>query len=254
MKGFFRAVANHRQAIARSAMLVVGIAVSVQGMAESPKALVGATEPVDVRRVPAVNGNAIAGAEKSAVCGACHGADGKAIIPGYPSLAGQQADYLYLQLKSFARGWRKNAVMQAQVAALSDQNFHDLAIHYAALPRRVIAPQNSDSTSLGRMVYLEGQPANGIPPCQGCHGPTGVGLIAKAGSTNAASGEVPQNYRTYPLLAGQSSGYVAAQLAAFKAGTRGGTSNAQIMRGVARNIDDETAAALGNYLEGLKTP
>jgi cytochrome c553 len=63
------------------------------------------------------------------------GADGNAIIPSYPSLAGQQADYLYLQLKSFSQGWRTNLVMQAQIAALSDQDFHNLASYYASLPR-----------------------------------------------------------------------------------------------------------------------
>ncbi|MEF1215016.1 cytochrome c, partial [Vibrio alginolyticus] len=34
-------------------------------------------------------GDAAAGQAKSGVCAACHGADGIAVIPGYPNLKGQ---------------------------------------------------------------------------------------------------------------------------------------------------------------------
>ena len=35
-------------------------------------------------------GDAEAGRGKAAVCAACHGADGKAMIPTYPNLKGQE--------------------------------------------------------------------------------------------------------------------------------------------------------------------
>ena len=43
-------------------------------------------------------GDADAGAAKAAACTACHGANGVAITPSYPNLAGQNAEYLVLSL------------------------------------------------------------------------------------------------------------------------------------------------------------
>ena len=37
-------------------------------------------------------GDAAVGQAKSAICGACHGADGNSVIPNWPKLAGQHAD------------------------------------------------------------------------------------------------------------------------------------------------------------------
>ena len=39
-------------------------------------------------------GDAAAGKEKSALCAGCHGADGNAVVPMYPRLAGQHEQYL----------------------------------------------------------------------------------------------------------------------------------------------------------------
>ena len=47
-----------------------------------------------------------AGKAKAAVCAACHGVEGKALIPNYPHLAGQNAAYLVKQLKAFKEGSR----------------------------------------------------------------------------------------------------------------------------------------------------
>src|SRR6202022_4972836 len=74
--------------------------------------------PVDVRAFAHVTGDATAGAKKAAVCAACHGADGNAIAPTFPSLAGQSPDYIYLQLESFKKSWRTNPIMQPLVANL----------------------------------------------------------------------------------------------------------------------------------------
>jgi len=82
------------------------------------------------------DGNADAGKAKSAVCAACHGADGMATIPGYPHLAGQNADYMVAQLKAFKSGDRKggNAIIMAPMAAgLSEQDMKDLAAYFNSL-------------------------------------------------------------------------------------------------------------------------
>ena len=41
----------------------------------------------------------VAGTEH--VCSSCHGMEGKSVSPTFPRLAGQQKDYLVLQLKAF---------------------------------------------------------------------------------------------------------------------------------------------------------
>jgi cytochrome c553 len=46
-------------------------------------------------------------------CAACHGATGKATIPIYPNLNGQNAAYTVKQLKDFQSGARKDPTMSA---------------------------------------------------------------------------------------------------------------------------------------------
>jgi cytochrome c553 len=81
--------------------------------------------------VPASAGDAAA-PEKAAVCAACHGADGKAVLPIYPHLAGQYASYLEQSLREYRAGTRKNPVMTAQAAALTDAEIRQLSAYYAA--------------------------------------------------------------------------------------------------------------------------
>ncbi len=76
--------------------------------------------------------DAAAGKEKAAVCGACHGVDGNSTIPQYPILAGQTARYLYLQLKDFKEGRRKDPLMSPMAANLSKKDMLDLAAYFAA--------------------------------------------------------------------------------------------------------------------------
>src|SRR5262249_20914459 len=47
-----------------------------------------------------------------ALCTSCHGADGVAIAPAYPSLAGQHADYIVRALDEYKNGGRKNPIMK----------------------------------------------------------------------------------------------------------------------------------------------
>jgi cytochrome c553 len=70
--------------------------------------------------------------DKVTVCAACHGADGKATAPIYPNLAGQYANYLEHALKEYRSGKRKNPIMGAQAAGLTDDDIEALAAYYAA--------------------------------------------------------------------------------------------------------------------------
>ena len=68
------------------------------------------------------------GPEKAALCFACHGPAGaKPIAPEYPVLAGQHANYLAKALHEYKAGARKNPVMTAQAATLSEQDIEDLS-------------------------------------------------------------------------------------------------------------------------------
>jgi cytochrome c553 len=77
-----------------------------------------------------------AGKAKSAVCAACHGANGIAMIPTYPNLAGQNAGYISAALKAYKAGQRTGgqaAIMTGMAAPLSDADIANLAAYYSSL-------------------------------------------------------------------------------------------------------------------------
>ncbi|WP_394248012.1 c-type cytochrome [Vibrio profundi] len=81
-------------------------------------------------------GDVAAGQAKAAVCAACHGADGIAMIPGYPHLKGQNEQYIISSLNAYKNKERNGglaAVMQAQASMLSDADIANLAAYYASL-------------------------------------------------------------------------------------------------------------------------
>jgi cytochrome c553 len=81
-------------------------------------------------------GDAQRGAQKAGRCIACHGLEGKAVVPLYPNLAGQHAPYLEHALQAYKKGERSGGqaeVMKAFVAGLSDGDIADLAAYYSSL-------------------------------------------------------------------------------------------------------------------------
>jgi cytochrome c553 len=77
-----------------------------------------------------------AGAEAAAApepCATCHGADGIAVVPDAPNLAGESAIYLDTQLKAFRSGKRQSAVMSPIAAELDDAAIRAAADWYAAI-------------------------------------------------------------------------------------------------------------------------
>lgn len=78
-------------------------------------------------------GRAVGTAPKAGqTCVACHGNDGIGIMPEYPNLAGQHADYIEHSLKAYRAGQRKNAVMGGMAAALTDKDISELADYYSS--------------------------------------------------------------------------------------------------------------------------
>ncbi|MCY4129269.1 MAG: cytochrome c [Gammaproteobacteria bacterium] len=80
-----------------------------------------------------LKGDPAQGKAKAALCSACHGVAGVSINPLWPSLAGQQEQYLVKQIKAFRDGEREEITMQPFVENLSDQDVADLAAFYAGL-------------------------------------------------------------------------------------------------------------------------
>jgi cytochrome c553 len=82
----------------------------------------------------AAAGSAEVGKKKSEPCKACHGEAGVSATPEFPNLAGQHADYLVAAINHYKNGKRKNAIMQGQVANLTQKDILDLTAYYASLP------------------------------------------------------------------------------------------------------------------------
>ena len=78
-------------------------------------------------------GDAAAGKTKSAVCAACHGADGKSQMDLWPNLAGQKPGYLAKQMKAFRNGDRKDPLMAPMAATLTDDDIANLAAYFSGL-------------------------------------------------------------------------------------------------------------------------
>ncbi|MFT6206702.1 MAG: cytochrome c553 [Colwellia sp.] len=185
-----------------------------------------------VATVAVITEEAIAGKAKSAVCSACHGAGGNSIVPMYPKLAGQHAEYTAKQLKEFKSGARENAVMAGMAAALSEQDMAELGAYFAS---QKPTPGNGKESAFGRKLYFGGDVARGITACIACHGVSGKG-IAKAG---------------FPAVANQSVEYLTAQLTSFKAGERYNDRNS-MMRNIAKRLKQKDIDALAQFMSSLK--
>jgi cytochrome c553 len=78
-------------------------------------------------------GDAAAGKSKSAMCAACHGAEGISSNGMWPNLAGQKETYLIKQMKDFRDGNRKDPMMSPMASPLSDEDIDNLAAFFSSL-------------------------------------------------------------------------------------------------------------------------
>jgi cytochrome c553 len=179
-------------------------------------------------------GDPVRGQQLSAVCGACHGADGNSVNPDWPKLAGQHGEYIYKQLMDYKSGRRENALMAAQVINLSEQDMRDLGAFYA---RQAISPGTADATvaERGERIYRGGIPAAGVAACSACHGANGAGNPAAI----------------FQAVAGQHAKYNSDQLRYFRAGQRA-NDNGRMMRNLASKMSDEDIQAVSEYMAGLR--
>ena len=138
------------------------------------------------------------------VCAACHGVNGVSPIPAQPNLGGQNVKYLYKQLVDFKSGYRKNGIMQSQVANLSQQDLANVSGYYASQKPWGVAFGNPATTQEATKLFLGGDKTRGVIGCAGCHGPDAA--------RNA--------WAAFPRLGGQHAEYIATQLKLFRAAGR----------------------------------
>lgn len=170
--------------------------------------------------------DAKAGKSKAQVCFACHGENGHSIGPEYPHLAGQTARYIYIQLKDYKEGNRKNELMSPMAANLSRQDMFDIAAYFASIPL-VPSEFKADPERVRK-----GKAKSDETLCTMCH----------------LGGFAGQN--EIPRVAGQRYEYVVKQLHDFKTYKR--TNDAGNMASVAKTLSDDDIVNIGHYLASLK--
>ena len=182
-------------------------------------------------------GDASAGQAKSAICSACHGADGNSMVPNWPKLAGQHADYLERQINLIKSGDRTVIEMSAFVASLSEQDIEDIAAWYSSQTNNGGVAAAESAAVLGQRIYKAGNAESGVPACMSCHGPAGEG--------NPLAG--------YPALAGQHAAYTGKMLTAYSAGDNWGDDDGPsvVMNGVTAQLSSEEIDAVASYIQGL---
>ena len=171
-------------------------------------------------------------ARYTAMCAACHGADGNSGSPAYPKLAGQHPEYLAKQLQEYKSGKRANAVMQGMAAGLSDADMKNIAAWAASQKPKSGFAKDKELVSLGERIWRGGIADRNIAACAGCHSPNGAGIPAQ-----------------YPRIAGQHADYTIAQLTGFRDGVR--KNNVQMTQ-VAAKLNDREIRAVSDYAAGLR--
>lgn len=181
-------------------------------------------------------GDADAGQSKSAICAACHGADGNSAVPNWPKIAGQHASYLERQLALIKSGSRAVPEMAGIVMSLSEQDMADISAYFASQTSK---PGLTDEAlrATGEQLYRAGNSATDVPACMACHGPVGEGNPLAA----------------YPAVAGQHAVYAEKMLKGFRSGSRWGEDDAssKIMTEVTLRLTDDEIKAVASYMQGL---
>jgi cytochrome c553 len=159
------------------------------------------------------------------VCAGCHGENGKPIDKTIPNIWGQQAGYLYFQLRDFKRGDRKSEVMQPIASGFERNDMLAIADYFSKKPWPDLGQPRAP-----KEVAQRARTADSSIGCTGCH------LDQFQGDS------------TVPRLAGQGRDYLARTMAEFRTRARGNNPGMSDLM-IATPLDDLTA--LAEYLAGL---
>lgn len=157
-------------------------------------------------------------------CGSCHGAQGIAAQAPMPSLAGQPAEFITLQMILFRERLREAPPMNELSQGLGDTQVEDLAAHFAALPPGPPPDRGEADAAKAR----EGEALAAKLNCGVCHLPTYAGRAQ------------------IPRVAGQREDYLVHALTQYRDGTRRGSDTN--MNAVMYGVTDAQIAALAHHL------
>jgi cytochrome c553 len=164
-------------------------------------------------------------AKRVGICATCHGSDGKPINKTIPIIWGQQSGYIYIQLRDFKRGDRKNEIMQPIASSFEKDDMLAIAEYFAKKPWPDLGQPRSSKDVAMRAISAEHSVG-----CTGCH-------------LDRFQGD-----GTVPRLAGQSREYLTKTIADFRTRTRG---NNPGMSDLMLATPPDDLAALAEYLAGL---
>ena len=163
--------------------------------------------------------------EKTQVCAGCHGADGKPVDKTIPNIWGQQAGYIYIQLRDFKRGDRKSDIMQPIVSSIERDDMQAIAEYFSKKPWPDLGQPRAP-----KEISDRASSANRSVGCTGCH-------------LDHFQGD-----GTVPRLAGLSKEYLTKTIADFRTRARG---NNPGMSDLMLATAPGDLAALAEYLAGL---
>ena len=102
------------------------------------------------------------------VCAACHGTDGNSPTPVNPSLAGQPAAYIALQLAHFKAGIRTNPIMQGMAATLTPEDMRALGVYFSQQKPKPMSARDAALVTVGQKLYRGGDLTTNVPACSAC--------------------------------------------------------------------------------------
>ena len=163
--------------------------------------------------------------QKAQLCSACHGDSGVPQQKTTPVIWGQQLGYLYLELRDYKSGARKNDQMAAVVAGLEHDDMLALAQYFSQKPW-----PNLGQPAAPQAIAAQALRATTSVVCTSCHqeGYKGEG--------------------TQPWLAGQQKDYLAQTMLDFRDGKR---ANNPGMSDLMKSIAESDIAPIAEYLAGL---
>ncbi|WP_420599714.1 c-type cytochrome [Neptuniibacter sp.] len=197
------------------------------------KLLISLLVTIGITGVAHAAGDATAGKGKTAVCGACHGADGNSPAAMFPKLAGQNEAYLVKQMNDIKSGARPVVEMTGLLDAMNDQDIADIAAYFAK-QAGTVGHAAEDLVAQGQKIYRGGIADKGVAACTACHTPTGAGM-AQAG---------------FPAIGGQHAAYTEKQLKLFRTGDRNNDPQG-MMQDIAGKLSDAEIKAVSSYIQGL---
>jgi len=197
------------------------------------KLLISLLVTIGITGVAHAAGDAAKGKGMTAMCAACHGADGNSAIANFPKLAGQNEKYLVKQLQDIKSGKRTVVEMTGLLNNLSDQDLADIAAFYAK-KKGTVGHAAKDLVEQGQDIYRAGIADKGVAACTACHSPTGQG--------NGQAG--------FPAVGGQHAAYTEKQLKDFAQGKRNNDPG-EMMQDIAAKLSEEEMKAVSSYIQGL---